>query len=1445
MAFTWLKGFTVDGDVGIGATNPACILDVTDSGINTTAPTIRLTNSANKSAADWAGAISHRIEFYSSDASGPRVASSIENIAGADKGGLVTGNLVFKTRNYPSPDVLTEKMRISEDGNVGIGTDSPDAKLHVSGQDADFFSATSNQRVRIGRSATEMFDIFVTDNNITLTATQDTDGNGPHLYILNREFGGTGDNNFEIRKTNSTQLLIDKDGAITFNNYNAANKTGTPTYLLGTDATGNVVKVLGGSIPGVAKPFVFNSSSLTGIQSAGNTASGDESIAMGKSTTASGDASTAMGFFTTASGLRSTSMGIGTDASGSYSTAMGDNTEASGYASTAIGRFNVLNTGDNATAYAATNTAFSIGNGTAGAARSDAFSVLFNGTTFIAGNTGIGTDSPDNISSTGTVLSISTQGALTTNSLAGSLTFLTNDTSFLATYADGVTTEISSISESATGAAYGIAFSTSTITGSNRAERMRITSAGNVGIGVTSPAYVLDVKTSTSDDGISLSATSGRKGVELLLDSGTNGGGDIRMYTGVSVLTNRITAQGSSYINGGNVGIGVTNPSTKLEIADSIPILRITGTRSGTWTIGQVISALQYFSEDASGQAANSVRASISLINEVSIYGSHTGLAFATKGDAAGEPNEAMRIAANGNVGIGTTTPTRPLHVVNTSSQTVAIFDGGNNGAGEIAFTGAGTSGGTYVTIGAVGNNMSLSAGASERMRITSAGNVGIGTTSPDTLFNIESALANTSIITIGCLKNDSSWTIGDRIGGINFYGADGSGAGAGVKGSINYTVESTSGGVNAMTFNVAGTSNNLERMRIDTAGNVGIGTTTPDAKLQVETTGISNTAIFENSGQSFSYTAIKVGEALGNRANLTFVVGDNLAATDIIGEISSLIVSNGGALEGAMSFKTNSGDTLTERMVISSAGALKFNAYGAGTLITDASGNITVASGGGAGGPYLPLTGGTLTGSLTVGADTDGHDVLFYGNATGEKMEWDASESRLKINHDTDDSGLDVFTVSGVIMTQPQLRVGRDPFQYWGVYTEDRNAHLVHRQDETTGAMTTRFDQWDSNTGTQAGSWQWRSGDGSGGSMATALTLTQAGVATFAGLVSGITPTSAANFVTKAYVDAIEPGAGIFLPLTGGTITGNLQILRPSTSAASFSLRRDATGDNDTVGEINYLTTAAPGGDNRLFILRTATQGGTTTTRGGKVTFFSRKIDGGFNASTYDNQGNWVFANNAIVNGNIGLGTTNPVSQLNSTKVIKLQSTGNNEIILDHTDGGVNSDLGLYSWERNNDHLAHIRSAQYSANDDAFIAFHCQPTGGSFANSAANEKMRILPTGNVGIGTITPGYKLDVSGDGRFTSTVTATNFILSSDERFKENIEEACDNRINADWKTFELKSEKGQKRYGVIAQELEETNPEFVRTDNRGFKSVAYIDLLIAKIAELEARLEKAGI
>ena len=129
---------------------------------------------------------------------------------------------------------------------------------------------------------------------------------------------------------------------------------------------------------------------------------------------------------------------------------------------------------------------------------------------------------------------------------------------------------------------------------------------------------------------------------------------------------------------------------------------------------------------------------------------------------------------------------------------------------------------------------------------------------------------------------------------------------------------------------------------------------------------------------------------------------------------------------------------------------------------------------------------------------------------------------------------------------------------------------------------------------------------------------------------------------------------------------------------------------------------------------------------------------------------------------------------------------------------------------------------------------------------SGSSQHIILSPAGNVGIGNTSPtSYKLDVTGTGRFTSTVTATNFILSSDKRLKDNIKNIDNNHIDVDWKNFELKSEPGIKRSGVIAQELEEKHPEFVRTDKEGLKSVAYIDLLIAKIAELEARLEKAGI
>ena len=183
--------------------------------------------------------------------------------------------------------------------------------------------------------------------------------------------------------------------------------------------------------------WYFNDTSESGIQSTTNTASGSFSVAMGIGTTASGKYSTAMGVETTASGKRSTAMGEGTIASGDFSTAKGRNTIASGYNSTVMGLFAEAS-GDTSTAmgqgtiasdylsfivgkhnlagsaitssanqFSLDNTAFVIGNGTASNNRSDALTVLFDGTTTIAGDLNINSDSrlKANIISLGSTLS--------------------------------------------------------------------------------------------------------------------------------------------------------------------------------------------------------------------------------------------------------------------------------------------------------------------------------------------------------------------------------------------------------------------------------------------------------------------------------------------------------------------------------------------------------------------------------------------------------------------------------------------------------------------------------------------------------------------------------------------------------------------------------------------------------------------------------------------------------------------------------------------------------------------------------------------------------------------------------------------------------------------------------------------------------------------------------
>ena len=113
---------------------------------------------------------------------------------------------------------------------------------------------------------------------------------------------------------------------------------------------------------------------------------------------------------------------------------------------------------------------------------------------------------------------------------------------------------------------------------------------------------------------------------------------------------------------------------------------------------------------------------------------------------------------------------------------------------------------------------------------------------------------------------------------------------------------------------------------------------------------------------------------------------------------------------------------------------------------------------------------------------------------------------------------------------------------------------------------------------------------------------------------------------------------------------------------------------------------------------------------------------------------------------------------------------------------------------------------------------------------------------GTIAQGNHTHSIYLAKNADDTSTGNITAVNFILSSDSTLKSNIRPISFAGIEkVQWVNFEVKNKLGVNRAGVIAQELEKIYPDFVYVDDNGKKAVAYIDLLITKIAELESRVK----
>jgi hypothetical protein len=278
---------------------------------------------------------------------------------------------------------------------------------------------------------------------------------------------------------------------------------------------------------------------------------------------------------------------------------------------------------------------------------------------------------------------------------------------------------------------------------------------------------------------------------------------------------------------------------------------------------------------------------------------------------------------ASGNVGIGTSSPNKRFSVGGASTQfTVELTAGAND---LIKFD-------TY-NASAVKGIYTWSQQGTEVMRLNSSGNVGIGTSSPTQKLHVTSSGTSDGVIQLGGTASNGYFSqINQNANNLQLI----------ANGDQAYRVSlGTNNGTGNITFQTAGgATGNTERMRIDSSGNVGIGTSSPAARLDVR----GGDAVLGTS--RFTIGAIELGElGTGDRPTFVDFHGAGLPGTlDFSARIIRQAGSNGdlgifNTGTGAVTFAANG----SERARISSTGGFSVGTTAnPGTGAIFATGNIT-----------------------------------------------------------------------------------------------------------------------------------------------------------------------------------------------------------------------------------------------------------------------------------------------------------------------------------------------------------------------------------------------------------------------------------------------------------------------------------------------------------------------
>ena len=340
-------------------------------------------------------------------------------------------------------------------------------------------------------------------------------------------------------------------------------------------------------------------------------------------------------------------------------------------------------------------------------------------------------------------------------------------------------------------------------------------------------------------------------------------------------------------LNSTGLGIGTSSPSRQLTVSGSTaPVIAIvdTGT-SGTPSL--------FFGDSSADN-----------VGKIQYSNSDNSLATVVNG------SERMRIDSSGNVGISNTTPgdfnsqARNLVIGGGSGDTgMTIYSGSGSGDTGNIFFADGSSGSDQVRGGITYNhgdnsmNFRTNDGAN-RIYISSAGNVGINTSSPSVKLHILGTENNADTQAIRLMENSTQGGFIKYDGNTNELqlGGYNSGENTGIKIARNDATTM---------FNTGGS----ERMRIDSSGRAMIGTTTADGILAVSDTNNETYLVVQNAKSGGSGEAVlSLKNDVGNYqvkcfTDDSFRIRDNTNSTD------RLMISSGGTVFVSNTSEPSAGD--------------------------------------------------------------------------------------------------------------------------------------------------------------------------------------------------------------------------------------------------------------------------------------------------------------------------------------------------------------------------------------------------------------------------------------------------------------------------------------------------------------------------------------------------------